>query len=152
MHENESSDLEKELILINKKFKMIHNAFEEHRNRQLNKYNLTSSQMDVLIYLKHNTDHEIHQREIEKWLRLKNPTVTGILNRLEEKGFIVRKMNQSDRRFRMLELTEKSQCIMKEICDEVQQMDKKLYSCMEEDERKKLAEYLERLLERLAEL
>ena len=34
----------------------------------------------------------------------------------------------------------------------MQQMDKKLYSCMEEDERKKLAEYLERLLERLAEL
>ena len=52
----------------------------------------------------------------------------------------------------MIQLTEKSCRIMKEICDEVQQMDKKLYSCMEEDERKKLAEYLERLLERLAEL
>lgn len=152
MQQAEASEPVKELILINKKFRMIHNAFAERRNRQLIKYNLTSSQMDVLLYLKHNTDHEIHQREIEQWMGLKNPTVTGILNRLEEKGFITRKKNAQDKRFRMIQLTEKSCRIMNEMCEEMQQMDKKLYSCMEEDERKKLAEYLERLLERLAEL
>lgn len=152
MQQEKATDPARELILINKKFKMIHNAFSERRNRQLIKYNLTSSQMDVLWYLKHSRGQEIHQREIEQWLGMKNPTVTGILNRLEEKGFIARKKNARDKRYRMIELTEKSRQMMSEMCEEMRQMDEKLYSCMEEKERRQLAEYLDRLLGCLSEL
>ena len=43
-----------------------------------------SSQQEILFYLGFHEGEPIHQREIEKWFHLKNPTVTGILNRLEE--------------------------------------------------------------------
>ncbi len=143
----------KEPALISKQLKMIHNLFEERRNRQLNKYNLTSSQMDVIIYLglRDIEGKDIHQREIEKAFRLKNPTVTGILNRLEEKGLIVRKTNVADRRYRIIELTEKSNCLMTEICDQMWEMDSRIYSCMTEEERQKLTELLDRILHSLSE-
>ena len=142
----------REMNVINKQLKMIHNAFEERRNRQLLKYNLTSSQMEVIFYLKFHEEEKIHQREIEKWFHLKNPTVTGILNRLEEKGFIVRKTKEDDKRFRIIELTEKSRCLMQEMCEEMWQMDDKIYSCMTEEERSQLSGLLERILKSLSEL
>ena len=131
---------------------MIQKTFEERRNKHLSKYNLTSSQQEILFYLGFHEGEPIHQREIEKWFRLKNPTVTGILNRLEEKGFIVRKTKENDKRFRMIELTEKSRCLMQEMCEEMWQMDDKIYSCMTAEERSQLSGLLERILNSLSEL
>jgi len=136
---------------INRKLCMIHHAFKEQRNRQLNRFDLTASQMDVLICLRIHESQEIHQREIENWLRLKNPTVTGILNRLEEKGFIERKTNPEDRRFRRIELTEKSKMLLDESREEMEERDKRLYRCMTEEEQKILEELLDRMLKNLTE-
>ena len=73
---------------ISKRIRIINNKFRELWDKNLLKYNLTGMQMEILCYLKCNPDKEIHQREIEYWFQLKNPTVTGILNRLEEKGWV----------------------------------------------------------------
>lgn len=144
--------MQREPNAINKQLKMIQKTFEERRNKHLSKYNLTSSQQEILFYLGFHEGEPIHQREIEKWFRLKNPTVTGILNRLEEKGFIVRKTKENDKRFRMIELTEKSRCLMQEMCEEMWQMDDKIYSCMTAEERSQLSGLLERILNSLSEL
>lgn len=144
--------MQREPNTINKQLKMIQKTFEERRNKHLSKYNLTSSQQEILFYLGFHEGEPIHQREIEKWFRLKNPTVTGILNRLEEKGFIVRKTKEDDKRFRMIELTEKSRCLMQEMCEEMWQMDDKIYSCMTAEERSQLSGLLDRILNSLSEL
>ena len=144
--------MQREPNTINKQLKMIQKTFEERRNKHLSKYNITSSQQEILFYLGFHEGEPIHQREIEKWFRLKNPTVTGILNRLEEKGFIVRKTKENDKRFRMIELTEKSRCLMQEMCEEMWQMDDKIYSCMTAEERSQLSGLLERILNSLSEL
>ena len=144
--------MQREPNTINKQLKMIQKTFEARRNKHLSKYNLTSSQQEILFYLGFHEGEPIHQREIEKWFRLKNPTVTGILNRLEEKGFIVRKTKENDKRFRMIELTEKSRCLMQEMCEEMWQMDDKIYSCMTAEERSQLSGLLERILNSLSEL
>ena len=92
---------------ISKRIRIINNKFRELWDKNLLKYNLTGVQMEILCYLKCNPDKEIHQREIEYWFQLKNPTVTGILNRLEEKGYITRRRNPADGRYRIIEVTEK---------------------------------------------
>ena len=43
--------MQRELNTINKQLKMIHKTFEERRNKHLLKYNLTSSQQEILFYL-----------------------------------------------------------------------------------------------------
>ena len=45
--------MQRELNTINKQLKMIHKTFEERRNKHLLKYNLTSSQQEILFYLSH---------------------------------------------------------------------------------------------------
>ena len=65
--------------------KSINNAIEKERNRYLAEYDLTAAQSDVLRFVATANARgiEINQVDIEKEFNLSNPTVTGILKRLE---------------------------------------------------------------------
>ena len=78
--------------------KQVNNVYEKDLNERLKKIGITSSQCAVLDYLFHTSKDEVSQRDVEKNLNLKNPTVTGILKRLDEKGYIFCVPNANDRR------------------------------------------------------
>ena len=78
--------------------KQINNIYEKDFNRMLKSIGITSSQCAVLDYLFHSSKEEITQRDIERHLSLKNPTVTGLLKRLDEKGFILSVPSTTDKR------------------------------------------------------
>ena len=59
--------------------KQVNNVYEKDLNERLKKIGITSSQCAVLDYLFHTSKDEVSQRDVEKNLNLKNPTVTGIL-------------------------------------------------------------------------
>lgn len=87
---------------------MIHNAFEMDFNRHLKEIDLTVSQLEVIRYLSHTRKKEVSQKDIEQELKLKNPTITGILKRLEEKGFIQIEVNKKDKRRHNIVITQKA--------------------------------------------
>ena len=88
--------------------KQINNVFEKELNERLRDTGITSSQCAVLDYLFHTSKEEVSQRDVEKNLHLKNPTVTGILKRLDEKGYILCVPNANDKRKKNIYLTEKA--------------------------------------------
>lgn len=136
---------------IGKKFRMISNKFREVADKNLQKYNLTAAQLEILAYLKCSEKEEIHQRQIETWFQLKNPTVTGLLNRLEEKGFIVRKMNPADRRYRVVELTDKGEKLLDEMWEEAKNAENRLFGSLSREELEQLSGLLDRILSSLSE-
>ncbi len=84
------------------------NAFIRERNQRMSKYDLTSSQVDVLIFLlRRPKTQEVNQFMIQEGLGLSCPTVNGILNRLEKKGFIRSEQSQIDMRRKKIVLTKK---------------------------------------------
>lgn len=56
-------------------------------DRELEKLGLTSVQMEVLMYLlkREHEGCEVTARELERRFRVSNPTMSGILKRLEKK-------------------------------------------------------------------
>lgn len=75
-------------------------------------YNVTAPQSYTLLYLaKLSEGREVMQRDLERELHLKASTVNGIVDRLEEKGYVLRRQSQEDGRRRMLSLTEAGQAI-----------------------------------------
>ena len=66
--------------------KQINNIYEKELTKRLKVLGITSSQCAVLNYLFQSNQEHVTQREIEKNLQLKDPTVTGLLERLDEKG------------------------------------------------------------------
>ncbi len=137
---------------LSRQIRMINNKFREIVDRNLQTYDLTLAQLDVLSYLKFSKERDIHQRQIEKWFRLKNPTVTGLLNRLEEKGFIIRRTNLDDRRYRLIVLTEKGERLLEQLWGEAQKLEERVYHCLSVEEQKQLMGFLGRVLNSLSEI
>ena len=54
----------------------------------LKNYDLTKSQSDIIRFLCTRENEITTQKDIETYFQISNPTVTGLLNRLEQKQFI----------------------------------------------------------------
>lgn len=84
------------------------NILVKNRNKKLNVLKLTSVQTEIVAFLLRNTNkEEINQLDIQEYLLLSNPAVTGILKRMEEKGLIERARSCKDSRNKNIELTKK---------------------------------------------
>ena len=131
--------------------KQINKVFEKDLNERLRTIGITSSQCAVLDYLFHTSKDEVNQRDVERHLSLKNPTVTGILKRLDEKGFILCVPNTADKRKKNIYLTEKAYDIQRRMEADRKKMDKNLTRGMTKKEIAALTRGLEKMLYNIAE-
>ena len=89
-------------------------VFQKRLPNALKKASLTAGQPKVLDYLK---DHDgAGQKEIAAACHIEPATLTSVLNRMEEKGMIERRMRNGNRRSLYVFLTEKG----KELSDVVE--------------------------------
>lgn len=135
-----------ENFIIGKLIKQLHIALENNFNKFSKKYKLTSSQMDILIFLLHNEDKIVNQRNIENFLSLSNPTIAGTLLRLEKKGFIIRKISSKDKRYKEIYLTDKSRELKDIIFKYIRDNDNKMFSNMSEEEKENLKNIITKIL------
>ena len=68
----------------------------------------------------------VYPKNIEKQFSLTHPTVSGILQRLEAKGFITMLPDPADHRCRRVELTEKAEQCQQEISQHIREMEKRM--------------------------
>jgi len=85
-------------------------AVDLHSKVLLKKYGLTGPQLMILNEI--GKSSELSVTEIAKHISLSQATVTTILDRLEQQGFIVRKRGQSDKRKVYIEASEKTKDIL----------------------------------------
>ena len=114
--------------------KKIFQTMEKNLNKELEIIDLTSMQAHVLIYLYKNKDNIINQRDIEREFELTNPTVNGILNRLENKGFIKRVVSHIDARNKVISLTDKSVLLINNMKKSAEKMESKMTLGINKDE------------------
>lgn len=73
---------------------------------RISRYDVTPVQSHVLLYL-HCRGGQAAQRELTGLRRVKPSTMNGVLDRLEEKGFVQRSISGDDARCRLVTLTPK---------------------------------------------
>ena len=77
-------------------------------NRELEQFDITLMQNEVLRYIYfHEEKQDVFQKQIEEFFNSTNPTITGILKRLESKELIRRETSHTDGRYKKLTLTQK---------------------------------------------
>ena len=114
-------------------------------NKILRDYDLTKSQADVLRYVA-SQEKEVSQRDIEDFFGISNPTVSGIVKRLEYKGLIVRENSFTDARIKYIKKTAKADALLIRIRHAVDDKEKALKAGLTEVEEKQLYDLLQRLL------
>lgn len=131
--------------------KQINNVFEKELNDRLRTIGITSSQCAVLDYLFHSNKEEVNQRDIERNLNLKNPTVTGLLKRLDEKGYVLCVPNEEDKRKKNIYLTEKAYDIQRRMEADRKKLDKRLTMGLSKKEAAAVTRALEKMLYNIAD-
>ncbi|WP_346664099.1 MarR family transcriptional regulator [uncultured Merdimonas sp.] len=124
----------------------INHVYEKDFNKRLRRLGITASQCAVLDYLFTSAKEEVTQRDIERALSLKNPTVTGLLKRLDEKGFVLIVPSNKDKRCKNVYPTEKAYDIQRRMETERKKIDKNLTLGMSRKEREALLNMLEKVL------
>ena len=115
-------------------FKMVEHLAKRIGDEHMKQIGLTKSQADVIILLAHESDKIFHQRDIERALNYTNPTVTGLLNRLEQKNFIVRQVDAIDSRARVIKLTDDALAVLEEIYASIRQTEQMLFEGFSKEE------------------
>lgn len=87
-------------------FKQISLLNEKARNNELNKLDVTSQQAMIIIYLYKYRDRKLNQKDIENKFDVSKASISGLLNRLESKGFIYRSNESDDARCKNVYLTQ----------------------------------------------
>jgi len=129
--------------------KQLNKIMEIRFNKSLKKWDLTYSQFSVIMYLFKHQNQQIMQKNIEDAFLLKGSTVTGILKRLEEKHFITRQTDSSDRRVNYLRLLPKGLELENYVYDEVERLEKETLGVFTQNEKMILEELLRRGLDHL---
>ncbi len=127
-------------------FKSIHNVLLEQMNGHIRELDLTISQVNVLVSIASHRGEGVSQREIERELYLSNPTVTGILQRLEAKGFVTRVADEQDRRYKRVRLTARCERLGERIQEKGRKTFEQIFQGFTPEEFSALNQMLERLL------
>ena len=115
-------------------------------NPILDPYDLTNSQFKILKYLLMSPPDTVKQVDIEHYFSMTNPTVTGLVQKLEKKGMIERKVNPQDSRSKILCPTQKT-LEMKELLVSLgEKLEGELTEVLTDREKQELLRLLKKLL------
>ena len=131
--------------------KQINNNYERELNKYLRQIDLTASQYEVLDYLMHSKEKEICIKDVQKALNYKQPTVTGILARLEEKEFVYMSGADGDKRCKNIHLKDSAYDIRKKMEKEKKRAEQLLTDGMSVEEKNTIHELLKRVLDNIIE-
>ena len=106
---------------------------------------LTAAQGQILAFLAHHPEPPC-SRDIEEKFQLSHPTVSGLLSRLERKGFIEFRPDENDRRCKRVFLLEKSQQVMELMHKTILSTEAKLVEGFTDTEKEQFSQLLRRAI------
>lgn len=131
-------------------FKSISNNFAKNFDDWCRSKNITSTQMRILIMLK-KSKSKVRQKDIEERFDLTGATVSGIISRLENRGYIVRESDLNDKRIKYIELTDEGRKALDENYSKLVQCDKMLTKNLNNEEINELYRLLIKVYENIKE-
>ena len=130
-------------------FKRIHLDIEKEIHTKLSAYNLTKSQLDILNYLDQHPDQMTCQKDLQYYLHVSNATINGLVNRLEQNGYIYRITNSEDKRMVSIHPTEKANQIKDLFLTTIYNLEQKMMAHIAPDKQEELVNLLEQMIQNI---
>ncbi len=125
--------------------RMLHWLTDQAITARLEEVELTASQGRIMGYLAHCGAAPC-PRDIEEEFRLSHPTVSGLLTRLEKKGFLELKADPGDRRCKRIHITEKGRGFNQTIHDTILGMEERMVQDFSQEEKEQFRDYFSRAI------
>ena len=120
--------------------------FDKLSNQLLAPYDLTGSQFKIMMILYHAPAGSVRQADIEAKFSMTNPTVTGLVQKLEAKDLVKRRPHPEDRRSKVLVLTDRAIGMKEELLALADDLEQQMTRKLSDDECDQLANLLIKML------
>lgn len=117
--------------------------------KQLKKFELTPQQMNIMRYLGHK--REMTVSEICEAMGLTKGTVSGILNRMDKQGYIIKRKNLDDKRNTYISFTEDGKKLAKEVMKHFNEAYEKVFINIESSKLDEFKTILEEISQKIKE-
>ena len=125
--------------------RVLHWCFDQAMTTAMEELELTAAQGHIMGYLNH-CDSPPCPRDVEERFQLSHPTVSGILSRLEQKGFVELQPDGNDRRCKRIRVLPKGVECHQRIHEAIAANEERLVQSFTEDEQEQFRQLLERAI------
>ena len=125
--------------------RILHWCTDQSITRALEEMDLTSSQGHIMGFLAHQKTAPC-PKDVEEAFHLSHPTVSGLLARLEKKGFIELRTDPVDRRCKRIYVLEKGKQCQQSMRNTIEAIESRMVSDFSEEEQIQFAGFLERAI------
>lgn len=129
--------------------KAINDKLKVRADAELKDCDLTLSQSRVLAFL-NSCGGQATQKEIEDFMEVSHPTVVGIVTRMEQKGHVVSWIDPKDRRNKIVQITEQSAAIGRDMQRRVAANKKRMLESLSEEDIETLTGWLTTIYDNLS--
>ncbi len=127
------------------RLRILHWCADQTITNALASMELTAAQGPILGYLAHRQTPPC-AKDIEEAFRLSHPTVSGILGRLEKKGFVEFRSDQLDRRCKRVYILPKGRACCEAMHALIRSTEEKLVEGFTEEEKNQFSAFLDRAI------
>lgn len=111
---------------------------------------LTSVQAEVLHYIiTKSVNNDVFPKDLEEHLDLKKPSVTSLLNYLENNGYIRREDVPYDGRYKKLVLTEKSKQVQEDVVKRISTYTELVFAGIPEKDMQVFVSVLQKMIDNM---
>lgn len=125
--------------------KMIDELIEKRANRELQRYNLTVSQVRILTELYSAAEEMCSMKELERRFGVSQATVQGIVARLVRKRLVIGLAKPDDKRVKMVKLTDDGRQLALTAIEKLREVQEMITSSLSSDEQAVLMQLLEKV-------
>lgn len=130
------------------RLKILHYCTDQTITQALTQMDLTAAQGHILAFLSHHPQPPC-PKDIENAFHLSHPTVSGLLSRLEKKGFIQLRPDEADRRCKRIFLLPKGEACHRSLHQTILQTEAQLVASFTQEEKEIFTRLLDRAIENM---
>lgn len=119
-------------------------------DKKFNKYNLTGAQVSILAILWRKDG--VTQKEFNEQLKLRAPSVSGLIDIICDKGLIMRRQDPEDARFKRIFLTEEGKKIKNKSMEVIKETQDEILKGFSEEEKVIFISWMKRLNQNLSKI
>ncbi|NBJ67966.1 MULTISPECIES: MarR family transcriptional regulator [Clostridia] len=122
-------------------------ALQEHVMEDIKNYGMKTSEFTILETLYHKGKQTV--REISDSVLIKTGSITYVIDRLEEKGMLLREHCHKDRRVVYIDITDEGKKLMDEIFPKHQKVIEELFMDISDEQKQTVIDVLKKIGKRL---
>ena len=128
--------------------RVLENGTQQAMNNALASMDLTAAQGHVMGFITHSKVPPC-PKDIEGKFQLSHPTVSGILSRLEQKGFVEMRPDEQDRRCKRIYVSAKGRELDETMHQTIRATEEKMVQDFTEEEKEQFQNLLKRAIHNL---